>query len=69
MPKHTVPRELHATHLPSLINVGEEPIMDLGLNGKVAIVAASSNGLGRATAMQLAREGALVTHPRGQDAT
>lgn len=41
--------------------------MDLGLNGKVAIVAASSNGLGRATAMQLAREGALVT-VNGRDA-
>lgn len=35
--------------------------MDLGLKGKVAIVAASSKGLGRAVAMTLAREGALVT--------
>ena len=35
--------------------------MDLGLRGKVAIVAASSKGLGRAVASGLAREGALVT--------
>lgn len=35
--------------------------MDLGLAGKVAIVAASSKGLGKAVAMTLAREGALIT--------
>lgn len=35
--------------------------MDLGLTGKVAIVAASSKGLGRAVARQFLLEGALVT--------
>lgn len=35
--------------------------MDLGLNGKVAIVAAASKGMGKATAMGLAAEGARVT--------
>lgn len=34
--------------------------MDLGLKGKVAIVAAASKGLGRAIASELAREGADV---------
>ena len=34
--------------------------MDLGLSGKVAIVAASSKGLGKAVAMELAKEGAKV---------
>lgn len=35
--------------------------MDLGLKGKVAIVAASSKGMGKATAMGLAAEGARVS--------
>ena len=41
--------------------------MDLGLQGKVAVVAASSKGLGKAVAQTLAREGALVT-VNGRDA-
>lgn len=34
--------------------------MDLGLKGKVALVAAASRGLGRAAALELAREGARL---------
>ena len=34
--------------------------MDFGLKGKVAFVAASSQGLGKAVAMELATEGAHV---------
>src|SRR5213593_2750426 len=41
--------------------------MDLGLNGKVALVAAASQGLGRAVAEELAIEGAnLVLCARGE---
>ena len=43
--------------------------MDLGLSGKVALVAASSRGLGRAVAEELAREGmSLVLCARGAEA-
>jgi 3-oxoacyl-[acyl-carrier protein] reductase len=43
--------------------------MDLGIRGKVALVAASSRGLGRATAEALAAEGAdLVLCARGAGA-
>jgi 3-oxoacyl-[acyl-carrier protein] reductase len=43
--------------------------MDLGLKGKVALVAAASRGLGRAVAEELALEGAsLVLCARGEEA-
>jgi 3-oxoacyl-[acyl-carrier protein] reductase len=43
--------------------------MDLGLKGTVAVVAAASQGLGKAVAMELAREGAnVVICSRKQDA-
>lgn len=43
--------------------------MDLGIAGKVALVAAASKGLGKATALALAREGAEVCIvARGQQA-
>ena len=43
--------------------------MDLGLKGRVAAVSAASKGLGRASAMELAAEGAdLAICARGEDA-
>jgi 3-oxoacyl-[acyl-carrier protein] reductase len=43
--------------------------VDLGLNGKVALVAAASRGLGRAIALELASEGAkLILCARGAEA-
>jgi 3-oxoacyl-[acyl-carrier protein] reductase len=42
--------------------------MDLGIKGRVAVVTAASRGLGKATAMELAAEGAnLVINSRGED--
>ena len=43
--------------------------MDLGINGRVALVTASSKGLGRASAIALADEGCkLVVCARGEEA-
>lgn len=42
--------------------------MNLGIKGKIALVAASSRGLGKAAAMELAREGArVVITARGKE--
>jgi 3-oxoacyl-[acyl-carrier protein] reductase len=42
--------------------------MDLGLKGKVALLTGASRGLGKATAMELARDGArVVISARGSD--
>src|SRR5258707_12344926 len=44
-----------------------ESYMDLGLDGKVALVAARSKGLGKGSALALAREGARVTICAGSE--
>jgi 3-oxoacyl-[acyl-carrier protein] reductase len=43
------------------VESNSETSVDLGLNGKVAIVEASSKGLGKASALALGREGARLT--------
>ncbi len=35
--------------------------MDLGLKGKTALIAGGSTGLGKAVAMEMAREGAKIS--------
>lgn len=59
-PGRIVTRRLLGVTARRVTCVGKGIAMDLGLHGKVAIVAASSKGLGKATAIQLAREGASV---------
>ncbi|MHB8585482.1 MAG: SDR family oxidoreductase [Thermoplasmatota archaeon] len=56
------PVERSTGHGPLLLSWGglSGARMDMGLKGKVAVVMAASQGIGRACAMQLAREGALV---------
>jgi 3-oxoacyl-[acyl-carrier protein] reductase len=44
----------------SNLPVNQEKIMDLGLKGKVAFVAGASQGLGKAVALEMSREGARV---------
>ena len=46
--------------LPAPPRARSVPLMELGLEGKVAAVAAGSRGIGRATARMLAKEGARV---------
>jgi hypothetical protein len=43
-----------------LLNILNGVDMDLGLNNKIALVTAASQGLGKATALSIANEGATV---------
>ena len=58
------------TRWPPHAHPGRGPLMDLGLAGRTAVVAASTGGLGRAVAQALAAEGAsvVVSGRRGDEA-
>src|SRR5262245_62422010 len=61
IPNSTRERDLTASRRPATIRDRENiAMLDLGLSGKVAIVTGGSEGLGRATALRLAAEGAHV---------
>src|ERR1700689_4578943 len=61
--RHCGSLELHRAELREGLKRKTLPywgLMDLGLTGRVAIVAAASKGLGRAVAEELGREGAEI---------
>ncbi len=45
----------------TVVRNANRTIMDLGLKGKIALVAGASQGLGRAIALELAQEGCIVS--------